>query len=146
MDWRVKHDRDAFKEVWLLFENRCGRFPLYPGESMWIEYAYSVTDTKWGRWFQRAVRLPTEHQQVRLTFPRRLDPVVWDTETSMTAEATPLRTPPVLSSAPRPSSATRAPSRFSPGPRPNQPSTPATVWSGGSEPGPEPRNDDGKCG
>ena len=40
MTWRVKHDRDAFKELWLLFENQDGRFPLYPGESTWIDYVY----------------------------------------------------------------------------------------------------------
>ena len=95
MTWAAKHDRDAFKEIWLLFENPRGRFPLYPGESVWIEYAYTVADTKWGRWFQRAVRLPTEHLQVQLAFPAALDPVVWGTETSMTADASPLRTPPV---------------------------------------------------
>ena len=97
MVWSAKHDRDAFKEVWLLFENPRGRFPLYPGESVWIEYAYTVADTKWGRWFQRAVRLPTEHLQVQLAFPAVLDPVVWGAETSMTAEASPLRTPLVRS-------------------------------------------------
>ncbi|KOU50055.1 helix-turn-helix domain-containing protein [Streptomyces sp. WM6378] len=94
MLWEAKHDRDAFKEVWLLFENSEGRFPLYPGESVWIEYAYSVSDYKWGRWFQRAVRLPTEHLEVQLDFPLALDPVVWGTETSMTSEAAPLRTAP----------------------------------------------------
>ncbi|MFD5555652.1 multiprotein-bridging factor 1 family protein [Streptomyces sp. NPDC127068] len=95
MRWQAKHDRDAFKEVWLLFDNEQGRFPLYPGESVWIEYAYSVGDEKWGRWFQRAVRLPTEHLTVELAFPADLDPAVWGTETSMTAEAAPLRTAPV---------------------------------------------------
>jgi len=35
-------DRDAFKELWLLFENADGRFPLYQGESTWIEYIYTV--------------------------------------------------------------------------------------------------------
>lgn len=95
MRWETKHDRDAFKEVWLLFNNDQGRFPLYPGESVWIEYAYSVGDQTWGRWFQRAVRLPTEHLEVQLAFPAALDPVVWGTETSMTAEASPLRTAPV---------------------------------------------------
>lgn len=94
MKWEAKHDRDAFKEVWLLFENDQGRFPLYPGESVWIEYAYSVSDHKWGRWFQRAVRLPTEHLEVQLAFPVMLDAMVWGTETSMTAEAAPLRTAP----------------------------------------------------
>lgn len=95
MAWSAKHDRDAFKEVWLLFENQHGRFPLYPGESVWIEYAYTVADTDWGHWFQRAVRLPTRHLQVQLAFPAAFDPVVWGTETSMTAEASPLRTPPL---------------------------------------------------
>ncbi|MEU0840382.1 helix-turn-helix transcriptional regulator [Streptomyces sp. NPDC005962] len=97
MRWQAKHDRDAFKEVWLLFNNEHGRFPLYPGESVWIEYAYTVGDDKWGNWFQRAVRLPTEQLEVQLAFPAALDPVVWGTETSMTAEAAPLRTPPVRS-------------------------------------------------
>lgn len=27
MRWQAKHDRDAFKEVWLLFDNEHGRFP-----------------------------------------------------------------------------------------------------------------------
>ncbi|MEV6673185.1 helix-turn-helix transcriptional regulator [Streptomyces sp. NPDC051162] len=94
MKWEAKHDRDAFKEIWLLFENGQSRFPLYPGESVWIEYAYSVSDHKWGRWFQRAVRLPTEHLEVQLAFPVMLDAMVWGTETSMTAEAAPLRTAP----------------------------------------------------
>ncbi|MFF2475111.1 peptide deformylase [Streptomyces sp. NPDC058066] len=88
LTWKVKHDRDAFKELWLLF----GRFPLYPGESVWLEYSYTVGDNKWGSWFQRAVRLPTQRMSVRLDFPAELGPVVWGTETSMTAEAMPLRT------------------------------------------------------
>jgi peptide deformylase len=92
MDWQVKHDRDAFKEVWLLFQNRNGRFPLYPGESTWIEYGYSVGDDKWGTWYQRAVRLPTRRLSVELRFPLDLDPAVWGMETSMTAEAYPFRT------------------------------------------------------
>ncbi|WP_066889763.1 hypothetical protein [Carbonactinospora thermoautotrophica] len=73
MRWKVQHDRDAFKEVWLLFENEYGRFPLYPGESTWIEYSYTVGDAKWGNWFQRAVRLPTKRLSVRLGFPAELD-------------------------------------------------------------------------
>ncbi|MGH8934093.1 MAG: peptide deformylase [Egibacteraceae bacterium] len=92
MAWRAKHDRDAFKEVWLLFENDDRRFPLYPGEATWIEYAYTVGDDKWGLWFQRAVRLPTTHLSVQLSFPTALEPVVWGTETSMTASSIPLRT------------------------------------------------------
>ncbi|MFC5908450.1 peptide deformylase [Streptacidiphilus monticola] len=90
--WRVKHDRDAFKEVWLLFENEDGRYPLYPGDTAWIEYSYTVSDDKWGTWFQRAVRLPTERLSVTLNFPAALDPAVWGTETTMTAAAFPFRT------------------------------------------------------
>jgi peptide deformylase len=92
MTWRVKHDRDAFKEIWLLFENTHGHFPLYPGESTWIEYGYAVSDTKWGHWFQRAVRLPTRRLSVELVFPTSLDPLVWGMETSMSAEARAFRT------------------------------------------------------
>lgn len=92
MDWKVQHDRDAFKELWLLFENGHGRFPLYPGERTWIEYSYTVDDQKWGQWYQRAVRLPTRCLSVRLVFPAELDPVVWGMETSMSAAAAPFRT------------------------------------------------------
>lgn len=91
--WRVQHDRDAFKELWLLFENDHGRYPLYPGESAWLEYSYTVGDDKWGSWFQRAIRLPTRRLGVRLDFPADLNPVVWGTETTMTAEAFPFRNP-----------------------------------------------------
>jgi hypothetical protein len=92
MRWRVRYDRDAFKELWLCFENEHGHFPLYPGQSAWIEYSYRVSDEKWGTWYQRAVRLPTKHLAVRLVFPSHLEPMVWGMETSMTAEALPFRT------------------------------------------------------
>jgi peptide deformylase len=94
MTWRVKADRDAFKEAWLCFENTRGRFPLYPGQTATISYSYTVDDGRWGPWFQRAVRLPTRRLSVELVFPATLDPVVWGTETSATAEAVPLRTSP----------------------------------------------------
>ncbi len=92
MLWKVKHDHDAFKEVWLLFENESGHFPLYPGETTWIEYDYTVSKEKWGPWFQRTVRLPTRRLSVRLVFPANTDPVVWGMETTMTAEALPFHT------------------------------------------------------
>jgi peptide deformylase len=93
MEWRTKQDRDASKEVWLLFENEHGRFPLYPGQRTVIEYAYTVGREKWGQWFQRAVRLPTRHLTVRLDFPIGFDAQVWGVETSLSAEEVPLRTP-----------------------------------------------------
>ncbi|MFR9729505.1 peptide deformylase [Saccharopolyspora sp. MS10] len=92
MRWSVQHDRDAFKEVWLLFANDSGRFPLYPGESAWIEYTYTVSDDKWGHWFRRAVRLPTTRLSVTLNFPAELEPAVWGLHTSMTAESMPFHT------------------------------------------------------
>jgi peptide deformylase len=92
MSWQIKTDWDALKEVWLLFENPRGRFPLYPGESTWIEYSYRVREEKWGPWFQRAVRVPTTFLSVALDFPADVDPVVWGMETSMTADAFPFRT------------------------------------------------------
>lgn len=91
MTWKAKHDRDAFKEVWLLFENATSHFPLYPGEDTWIRYHYQVSDAKWGSFFQRAIRLPTTRLTIRLAFPAVLAPAVWGSETSMTAAA-PLRT------------------------------------------------------
>jgi peptide deformylase len=94
MSWKVKADRDAFKEAWLCFENGRGRFPLYPGQQATISYSYTVDDGRWGPWFQRAVRLPTRRLSVDLVFPAALGPVVWGTETSATAEAIPLRTAP----------------------------------------------------
>jgi peptide deformylase len=92
MHWRVKQDRDAFKEIWLLFENQDGRFPLYPGERTAVTYSYRVGEEKWGSWFQRAVRLPTRRMTVRIDLPVSFDPQVWGVETSMSAEETPLRT------------------------------------------------------
>jgi peptide deformylase len=92
MDWRPKLDRDASKEVWLLFANEHGQFPLYPGERTTIRYAYTVGEEKWGQWFQRAVRLPTRNLTVRLDFPVEFEPQVWGVETSLAAEV-PVRSP-----------------------------------------------------
>ena len=92
MHWRLKLDRDAAKEVWLLFANDHGQFPLYPGERTMIDYAYTVGEEKWGQWFQRAVRLPTRNLTVRLDFPVEFEPQVWGVEASLAAEV-PVRTP-----------------------------------------------------
>jgi peptide deformylase len=93
MNCQAIHDRDSFKEVWLLFENDEARFPLYPGQRTMIEYTYRIGNDKWGQWFQRAVRLPTRKLTVRLDFPASLQPAVWGVQTSLTAESVPLRTP-----------------------------------------------------
>lgn len=92
MQWRIKLDRDASKEVWLLFANERGQFALYPGERTTIQYEYTIGVEKWGQWFQRAVRLPTRRLTVRLNFPSSFDPQVWGVETSLAAEV-PVRTP-----------------------------------------------------
>jgi peptide deformylase len=93
MGWSVRHDRDSFKELWLLFESELRKFPLYPGNSTVIEYSYVVSDDKWGRWFQRAVRLPTKRLSVDLEFPTALETKVWGTETTMSAEPSTFRSP-----------------------------------------------------
>jgi peptide deformylase len=92
MRLRPIYDRDSFKEIWLLFENDQGRFPLYRGQRTTISYTYHVGEDKWGHWFQRAVRLPTRRLSVHLDFPASLEPVVWGVQTSLTAESA-LRTP-----------------------------------------------------
>jgi peptide deformylase len=92
LTWSVHYDRDAFKELWLRFENEHRHFPLYPGQTMALNYRYRVTDHKWGNWFARAVRVPTQHLEVRLTFPVDLDPVVWGLETSTAAQPLPFPT------------------------------------------------------
>lgn len=78
-------DLPTLKEVWLLFENALGRFPLYPGERTWIEYSYSVERETWGSWFQRAIRHPTDRLSVRMRFPAELIPEVWGVEILMTS-------------------------------------------------------------
>lgn len=93
MTWQPKTDRDADKEIWLLFANDRGRFPLYPGRRTTITYTYHVDSDKWGRWFQRAIRLPTRRLTVEVDLPAGSDPVVWGVETSLAADALPLRTP-----------------------------------------------------
>lgn len=93
MAWRVKQDRDAYKEAWLLFENEDGRFPLYPGEQAWISYQYSVTSRKWGPWWARSIRWPTLRLSMTVTFPAKLQPAVWGVATTMAAEASPFPTP-----------------------------------------------------
>jgi peptide deformylase len=92
MGLRPIYDRDSFKEVWLLFENDQGRFPLYRGQRASITYRYRVGEDKWGHYFQRAVRIPTRRLTVRLDFPAVREPVVWGVQTSLTAESD-LRTP-----------------------------------------------------
>ncbi len=92
MSCEIKHDRDAFKEIWLLFENEHGRFPLYPGHETWIEYRYAVSAEKWGSWFQRAVRVPTNRLNVQIDLPVSLEPVIWGLETSLSADLRPFRT------------------------------------------------------
>lgn len=93
MHWVAQHDRDAFKEVWLMFSGDDGHFPLCPARSTVIEYTYTVGEDKWGPWFRRAVRLPTRRLSVTLDFPLDLDPSVWGLSTSMTAESMPFATP-----------------------------------------------------
>jgi peptide deformylase len=91
MTWRVEYDRDAFKEIWLQFENPLGKFPLYPGDTATIEYRYAVSADKWGKWWQRAIRVPTERLSAELIFPASLEPMLWGLQTSMFAQRLPVQ-------------------------------------------------------
>jgi peptide deformylase len=91
MTWEVEHDRDAFKEIWLRFENPTARFPLYPGQTTTIEYQYSVGADKWGKWWQRAIRVPSERLSVELDFPSSVEPMLWGLQTSLSAERLPVQ-------------------------------------------------------
>jgi peptide deformylase len=91
MGHEIEHDRDAFKEIWLLFANDDTRFPLYPGDTTTIEYHYAVGADKWGKWWQRAIRVPTERLSVELGFPATVEPMLWGLETSLTAERLPVQ-------------------------------------------------------
>lgn len=93
MRWRLNADWDSVKEAWLLFENDAGRFPLYPGRRTTIEYEYRLDADSLGFWFHRTVRVPTRRLVVRLDFPAGAHARVWGTETTLTADAAPLRTP-----------------------------------------------------
>jgi peptide deformylase len=93
MAWRAQVDRDSMKEVWLLFENADGRFPLYPSQRSAVVYSYRVGEDKWGPWFGRNVRIPTGRLAIHLDFPIALDPQVWGVEGSLSTAQTPLRTP-----------------------------------------------------
>ena len=93
LTWRASHESDAVKELWLHFANDDGQFPLYPGQRTTIEYGYHVTAEKWGPWFQRAIRMPTNELRVELDFPADTQVAVWGTVSSLSAEGAPLSTP-----------------------------------------------------
>lgn len=89
----VKQDRDATRELCLLFQNDQGQFPLYPGQETTIKYGYRVKAEVWGQWFQRSVRLPTRWLGVHLAFPSGLDPSVWGVEIPPAAAERPFTAP-----------------------------------------------------
>ena len=80
MTFDLEPDRGVSRELCLLFRNAHGQFPLYPGQEATVEYAYRVAAERWGRWFERSVRLPTRWLGVHLTFAEGLDPSVWGVE------------------------------------------------------------------
>jgi transcriptional regulator with XRE-family HTH domain len=93
MTWQASGDWNAANELWLQFENDDGRFPLYPGERVALEYGFRVPARTWGTSFQRAVRWPTRDLSVALDFPGDRRPAVWGTVSSLSAEAAPLDSP-----------------------------------------------------
>jgi transcriptional regulator with XRE-family HTH domain len=86
-------DRGVTRELCLLFRNAHGQFPLYPGQEATVEYAYRVAAERWGRWFERSVRLPTGWLGVHLAFAEGLDPSVWGVEVPPAAADRPFAAP-----------------------------------------------------
>jgi transcriptional regulator with XRE-family HTH domain len=70
--WEMVKDCDAYKKIYIYFEPRGLPAPIYPERSATIECAYRVHATKWGNWFEREIRWPTERLSVQLRFPERL--------------------------------------------------------------------------
>jgi hypothetical protein len=92
MHWRLIADRDSYKKIVLLFEGPYSPFPLYPGQRATVTYSYTVSEVKWGQWFERQIRMPTRRLTVCLRFPTTVAAAVWGTHSSLTGDA-PLRTP-----------------------------------------------------
>jgi transcriptional regulator with XRE-family HTH domain len=92
MGWEPRADADSYKEIHLLFENESAQFPLYPGREATIAYRYTVTEDKWGPWFEREIRMPTRELVVRLKFPAAAHATVWGTQRTLTGDA-PLGSP-----------------------------------------------------
>jgi len=70
--WELVEDRDAYKKIYVWFEPGGLPAPVYPGHSATIVCSYRVHATKWGNWFEREIRWPTEQLSVHLRFPVRL--------------------------------------------------------------------------
>jgi transcriptional regulator with XRE-family HTH domain len=71
--WELVEDRDAYKKIYVWFEPGGLPAPIYPGHSATIVCSYRVHATKWGNWFEREIRWPTEQLSVHLRFPVGLD-------------------------------------------------------------------------
>ncbi|MFC7279551.1 multiprotein-bridging factor 1 family protein [Paractinoplanes rhizophilus] len=67
--WELVKDCDAYKKIYVFFEPGGLPAPIYPGRSATIVCAYRVHATKWGNWFEREIRWPTEQLSVQLRFP-----------------------------------------------------------------------------
>ena len=67
--WELVEDRDAYKKMYVWFEPGGLPAPIYPGHSATIVCSYRVHATKWGNWFEREIRWPTEQLSVHLRFP-----------------------------------------------------------------------------
>jgi tetratricopeptide (TPR) repeat protein len=91
MDWEVKHDLPAFKEIWLLFKNGESEFPVRPAQTCAIQYQYTVSANQWGPWSQRPIRIPTNRLSVEFSFPLAMIPQLSGSQTSLVATPEPLR-------------------------------------------------------
>lgn len=71
--WDVARNRDAYKKIYVRTEPNGFPSPIYPRESAVLCCMYRVPCTKWGDWFEREIRWPTEQLSVSLGFPERLE-------------------------------------------------------------------------
>jgi hypothetical protein len=69
MAWQSFMDRAEAKGITLVFANNEGTFPLLPGRACTLSYSYRVLDNKWGPWFSRRIRTPTERLAITAEFP-----------------------------------------------------------------------------
>jgi len=71
------YDPDEGGEVWVVFENNNGTFPLYPDDSTEVRYGFHLPMNDYTEGIQRIVRLPTRILSVHISLPSFLHPIVY---------------------------------------------------------------------
>jgi len=69
--WSLARDYDAYKKIYINFRPHDVPTPVYPGDSAVVGCAYRLHESKWGPWFEREIRWPTDSLSISLRFPTR---------------------------------------------------------------------------